>query len=151
MLYGKSHTHIYLSHCHMILFLWITLFLSIFVSVWLSSICWVIMSFLLVAVVSCSYECCYCLEDTVCSMLVWSYHNHLDMSHRHFFWMWYSLFQFIWVVVIHFLFWNCDLEYLCLSCCVNRLFYSSLLWTFSSYTCLWTVSWLSALMLYFWQ
>ena len=104
MLFGLSHTHVYWSHCHMILFLWYTLFVSIFVSVWLSSIYWVIMSCLLVAIISCSHECCYCLEDTVCSMLVWSYHNHLDMSHRHIFWMWYSLFQFIWVVVIHFVF-----------------------------------------------
>ena len=92
MLFGFSYTHDYLSHCHMILFLWYSLFVSIFVSIWLSSVCWVLMS---------------CLElysgDT--------------------FGVWY-----------------CDLECLCLSCCVNRLFYSSLLWTFLFYTCLWTVS-----------
>ena len=86
MLFGLSHTHVYLSHCHMILlFLWYSLFVTIFVSIWLSSVCWDIMSCLLVAIVYYSHECCYCLEDTVCPMLAWSYHNHLDMSHRHIF------------------------------------------------------------------
>ena len=86
-MFVKSHTHVYWSHCHMILFLWYTLFVSISGSIWLSSVCWVIMSWLLVAIVHCHHECCFCLEDTVCSVLVWSYHNHLDLSHRHFFWI----------------------------------------------------------------
>ena len=127
-----------------IIFLY-ALFVSIFVSVWLSSVCWVIMSCLLVAIVSCSHKCCYCLEDTVCSLLVWSYHNHLDMSHRHVFWL--NVVFIFWIQLsngVAFCVWNCDLECLCLSCCVNRLFYSSLFWTFSFYTYLWTVSWLSA-------
>ena len=85
MMFGNFHTHVYWSHCHMIFFcdihcLWV--FLD---SIWFSSVYWVIMSWLLVAIISCSHECCFCLEDTICSVLVWTYHNHLNMSHRHIF------------------------------------------------------------------